>query len=167
MLNNCSRIGHWEGDTIIDNNHQGAALTLVDRQSRFTLTEPLGRRTAKHTRKAIEKSLAPYPQQTKPLTLDNGKELTQHKQIEDNLSLPVFFARPYTSWERGTNKNTHGLIRQYLHKNRSPYDLTCRETKLLMDRLNHCPRKVLGYKTPFEVCFKTKPHLTNDGALAT
>ena len=107
------------------------------------------------------------PQQTQSLTLNNGKEFTQHKQTEDNLSLPVFFAWPYASRERGTNANTHGLIRPYLHKNRPLHDLTCREAKLLMDRLNHRPRKVLGYKTLFEVCFKTKTNLTNGGALAT
>ena len=165
--NNRSRLGHWEGDTIIGKNHQGAALTLVDRKSRFTLIEPLGRRTAENTRKAIERSLGQYPEQAKSLTLDNGKEFTQHKQIEDSLSLPVFFARPYASWERGTNENTNGLIRQYLQKNRPLHDLTWNETKRVMDRLNHRPRKVLGYQTPFEVFFKTKTKLTNGVALAT
>ncbi|HAI96345.1 MAG: IS30 family transposase [Cycloclasticus sp.] len=164
--NNRSRLGHWEGDTIIGKNHQGAALTLVDRKSRFTLIEPLGRRTAENTRRAIEKSLRQYPQYARSLTLDNGKEFTQHKQIESNLSLSVFFARPYASWERGTNENTNGLIRQYLKKDRSLHDLTQQETRLVMDRLNHRPRKILGYKTPFEVFFKTKTHLTNGVALA-
>lgn len=165
--NNRSRLGHWEGDTIIGKNHQGAALTLVDRKARFTLIKPLGRRTAENTREAIEQSLRDYPQHAKSITLDNGKEFAQHKLIENNLSLAVFFARPYASWERGTNENTNGLIRQYLRKDRPLDNLTEKEATFVMDRLNHRPRKVLGYKTPFEVFFKTKTTLTNGVALAT
>lgn len=144
--NNRSRLGHWEGDTIIGKNHQGAALTLVDRKSRFTLIEPLGRRTADNTRAAIEKSLRQYPQYAKSITLDNGKEFTQHKLLESHLSVSIFFARPYASWERGTNENTNGLIRQYWKKDRPLHDLTEKDAIFVMDRLNHRPRKCLAIK---------------------
>ena len=146
------RLGDWEGDLIIGKNHQGAALTLVERKSRFTLIRKVDGKQALPVANAIIASLDWVPA-VETLTNDNGKEFAEHKMVSSALVVKIFFAHPYSSWERGTNENTNGLIRQYLPKARSLATLTTKEELMIMDRLNLRPRKCLGFLTPFEVFF--------------
>jgi len=93
----------------------------------------------------------------KTLTLDNGKEFAKHAKIKNEANVEIYFAHPYSSWERGTNENTNGLIRQYLPKSRRLDNVTEHELEFIMFRLNHRPRKRIGYLTPHEVFFENQP----------
>ena len=146
------RLGDWEGDLIIGKNHQGAALTLVERKSRFTLIRKVDGKQALPVANAIIAALDWVPA-VETLTNDNGKEFAEHKMVSSALAATIYFAHPYSSWERGTNENTNGLIRQYLPKERNLTTLTTKEELMIMDRLNLRPRKCLGFLTPFEVFF--------------
>jgi transposase, IS30 family len=146
------RLGDWEGDLIIGKNHQGAALTLIERKSRFTLIRKVDGKQALPVANAIIACLDWVPA-VETLTNDNGKEFAEHKMVSSALAAKVYFTHPYSSWERGTNENTNGLIRQYLPKERNLLTLTAKEELMIMDRLNLRPRKCLGFLTPFEVFF--------------
>ena len=110
------RLGDWEADTIIGARKQGAIVTLVERKSRFTLLKQVARRTAVAVEDAILDLLVPYQADTHTITFDNGKEFANHQSIAEKLQAQMYFAHPYSSWERGSNENTNGLIRQYLPK---------------------------------------------------
>ena len=159
-VNSRSRIGHWEGDTIIGKGHRGAAVTLVERRSRFLRMGKLAGKSAKETQRAIQRRLRPMAEHVQTLTFDNGKEFSNHRAITNTLEAAVFFADAYASWQRGTNENTNGLIRQYLPKNRDLSTLTGAEIRKIEKRINHRPRKCLGYRTPHEVFNKTYEKLT-------
>ena len=155
-----SRVGDWEGDTVIGKNHKGALVTLVERKSLYTVIGAVGRKTAEAVHIAIVTGLTPYKDQVHTLTYDNGKELAEHEQIAEELGAEIYFAHPYSSWERGVNENTNGLLRQYFPKGRELTDVSQEEIEHAMERLNHRPRKTLGFQTPFEVFFSTKTPLT-------
>ena len=146
------RAGDWEGDLMIGKNHQGAVLTLVERKSRFTLIRKVDGKQAVPVAKAMIACLDWIPV-VRTITNDNGKEFAEHKRVSSALAAKVYFAHPYSSWERGTNENTNGLIRQYLPKGRNLSTLTTKEELMIMDRLNLRPRKCLSFLTPFEVFF--------------
>lgn len=148
-----SRLGDWEGDTIVGKGHRGAVLTLVDRKSGYVLLGRLPRRTAKNVATQATRLLGAVPHR-KTLTLDNGKEFAEHEKIATQTGIDVYFARPYASWERGTNENTNGLIRQYLPKERRLDDVEEAELQRIMTALNHRPRKRLDFRTPHEVFFE-------------
>jgi len=148
-----TRIGDWEGDTIIGAKHQGAIVSLVDRCSKFTVLKKIDRKTAKaFTKAAVEKlgglSLLLL---VITITLDNGKEFADHVTIADKLGAKVYFAKPYHAWERGLNEHTNGLIRQYLPKSTDFTQVSDEMVQEIEDKLNNRPRKILGYKTPMEV----------------
>lgn len=155
-----SRLGDWEGDTIIGGRCQGALISLVERKSSYTLIGKLTRKTAQQTRDAATNLLKPLKGLVHTLTLDNGKEFAYHEEIAHNLKAKVYFAHPYSSWERGLNENTNGLIRQYFPKKHDFHSITDDEITETMLRLNHRPRKKLGFKTPYEVFYKTSTMLT-------
>ncbi len=155
-----SRLGDWEGDTIIGRRHQGALISLVDRKSGFTLIGKLTRKTARQVREAATGLLGPISNLVHTITLDNGKEFAFHEDIAKKLEADIYFAHPYSSWERGLNENTNGLIRQYFPKKHDFTTITDEEIAEAMHRLNHRPRKKLGFKTPYEVFFKTSTLLT-------
>jgi len=94
------------------------------------------------------------------ITYDNGREFADHEGMASDLEARIYFAHPYASWERGLNENTNGLIRQYFPKDRDLTTVTKREIEHAMDKLNHRPRKSLGYRTPYEVFFNTRTSLT-------
>jgi IS30 family transposase len=150
-----SRLGDWEGDTIIGRRHQGALISLVERKSGFTLIEKLARKTAGQVRDAATGLLKPLEDLVHTLTLDNGKEFACHEDIAQSLKADIYFAHPYSSWERGLNENTNGLIRQYFPKKHDFTTITDEEIAAAMHRLNHRPRKKLGFKF-----FKTSTQLT-------
>ncbi|MCL6106853.1 MAG: IS30 family transposase [Actinobacteria bacterium] len=111
-----SRLGDWEGDTIIGGNRKGALVSLVERKSSFTLIGKLAGKTAAETRDAATGLLEPIKEMVHTITLDNGKEFACHGDIAKSLKADICFAHPYSSWERGLNENTNGLIRQYFPK---------------------------------------------------
>jgi len=151
-----SRIGDWEADLIVGKNRQGVALTLTERKSRFTLLRAFSSKHADPITQGIVELLK-WDARVATITFDNGKEFAGHQEVASALSVDCYFAHPYSSWERGTNENTNGLIRQYLPKNRNLKDVSPEEEVMIMDKLNLRPRKCLGFKTPYEVFFGHQP----------
>jgi len=150
------RIGDWEGDTVIGKNHQGALVTLVDRKSKLTLIGKVARYTTEAVKQTIISSMEALPRRNYTLTVDNGKEFASHESVAETLQFKVFFADPYSAWQRGLNENTNGLTRQYVPKGSEVRSLTDRQVQHIMDRLNNRPRKSLGFLTPNEVFYKRK-----------
>jgi IS30 family transposase len=149
------RIGDWEADTVIGKNHRQAIVSLVERKTGFTLIEKVERKTAQAVSEAMTKLLKPYRSKVCTVTSDNGREFARHEEIAQQLQADFYFAHPYASWERGTNENTNGLIRQYFPKNRDFTTITQQEINTAMERLNNRPRKRLGYQTPSQVFFSS------------
>jgi len=154
------RIGDWEADTIIGAGKRGAIITLVERKSRFTLLRHVTRRTAAAVQEAILDLLKPYQASTHTITFDNGKEFANHQTIARELQANVFFAHPYSSWERGTNENTNGLIRQYFPKGSDFSSITDDQISFVKERLNDRPRKCLDFLAPAVVFSQTHPGCT-------
>ena len=150
-----SRIGDWEADTVIGKNHRQAIVSIVERKSGFTLIRKVERKTALAVSQAMIGLLRPHRKKVHTITSDNGKEFAGHEEIASKLKADFYFAHPYSSWERGTNENTNGLIRQYFPKNRDFTTITQQEIDMAMERLNSRPRKRLGYQTPSQVFFKS------------
>ncbi len=154
------RFGDWEGDTVIGKGHRGALVTLVERKSLYTVIRSVLNKTAKAVRYAVVDGLTPYIDWVHTITYDNGREFADHEGMASDLEASIYFAHPYASWERGLNENTNGLIRQYFPKDRDLTTVTKHEIEKAMDKLNHRPRKSLGYRTPYEVFFNTRTSLT-------
>jgi IS30 family transposase len=150
------RIGDWEGDTVVGKNHQGALVTLVDRKSKLTLIGKVDRYTAEAVEQVIISLMELLPRRNYTLTVDNGKEFASHESVVDALQIKVYFADPYSAWQRGLNENTNGLIRQYVPKGSDVRTLTDEQIQHIMDRLNNRPRKSLGFLTPNEVFYERK-----------
>jgi IS30 family transposase len=150
-----SRIGDWEADTVIGMNHRQAIVSIVERKTGFTLIQKVERKTAHAVSQAMVGLLKPYQNKVHTITSDNGREFAGHEGIAATLEADFYFAHPYSSWERGTNENTNGLIRQYFPKNRDFTTITQQEIDTAMERLNNRPRKRLGYLTPNQVFFKS------------
>ena len=150
------RIGDWEGDTVVGKNHQGALVTLVDRKSKLTLIGKVDRYTAEAVEKTIVSLMELLPRRNYTLTVDNGKEFASHESVAETLRIKVYFADPYSAWQRGLNENTNGLIRQYVPKRSDVRTLTDEQVRHIMNRLNNRPRKSLGYLTPNEVFYERK-----------
>jgi IS30 family transposase len=148
------RIGDLEIDTVIGKDHIGALVTAVDRKSKFTLIKKVPSKHAEVVTSALIEMLAPIKPVIKTITSDNGKEFAYHKQISQLLDTDFYFANPYHSWERGLNEHTNGLIRQYLPKKTDFTQISKEEIVTIQDKLNHRPRKVLNYRTPYEVFFE-------------
>lgn len=142
-----------EADTIIGKAHKQAIVSMTERKSGLALIYKVDRRTKGKTEEAINRLLMSISNQVHTITSDNGKEFANHEQIAKRLKCDFYFAHAYSSYERGTNENTNGLIRQYFPKNRDFRTITDNEIIHAMKRLNNRPRKRLGYKTPNEVFF--------------
>ena len=150
--NKRKRVGHLERDLVIGKNHQGALLTIVDRKSRLTLAARVMGKTAKEVHTATVAVLKPIRKALKTITNDNGKEFASHKKTAKELNVKIYFSHPYSSWERGTNENTNGLLRQYYPKKTTDFTkVAAREVSRVVSELNSRPRKGLGFRTPFEV----------------
>ena len=151
------RYGDWEVDTIIGRYHQGAIVTIVERKSQFVLMKRLAAKTAELTSQAIKALLGPLKELCYTVTSDNGKEFAYHQDISHDLGSEFYFAEPYCSWQRGLNEQVNGLIRQYLPKKTDFRRICEKQVNLIMHKLNHRPRKSLGYRTPMEVlCHEAK-----------
>lgn len=143
--------GHWEGDLIIGKYKQSAIGTLVERTTRYTIIVPLKEKDAVSVRKAFAKEIRTLPKElSKTLTYDQRKEMSDHKRFTFSTGMQVYFAHPASPWERGTNKNTNGLLRQYFPKGTDFRIISTRELKRAQRSLNGRPRKVLKYATPQE-----------------
>lgn len=143
--------GHWEGDLLIGKNRQSALGSLVERKTRFAILVPLKSKHADVVRKAFAKEITTLPKQLRlTLTYDQGREMAEHKLFTKETNMQVYFAHPASPWERGTNENTNGLIRQFFPKGTDFKDITRREIKKVQDMLNGRPRKTLNWETPYE-----------------
>lgn len=144
--------GHWEGDLILGKHQRTALGTVVERTTRYTLLVPLKAKDATSVRKAYAKALRSLPGEiTKTLTYDQGKEMSEHKQFTIDTGMTVYFAHPGSPWERGTNENTNGLLRQYFPKGTEFDKVLTREIKRVQRELNDRPRAVLHWMKPIEV----------------
>lgn len=144
--------GHWEGDLIIGKNQKTALGTLVERTTRFTMLVPLKARDSWEVYKSFARMVKKIPQElARSLTYDRGSEMRQHKLFTRDTNVKVYFAHPYSPWERGTNENTNGLIRQFFPKKTDFSKISLKEIKRAQDLLNGRPRKVLGWKKPNEI----------------
>ena len=148
------RFGDWEGDTIIGAHHQGALLSFTERKSKLVRLIKLKDKGAPTVCRTTIKLLATFRGRLHTITVDNGKEFCAHEAMAAALSTKIYFAHPYSSWERGLNENTNGLIRQYFPKKSDFSQITTRDVRRAEARLNNRPRKTLGYRTPKEVFFK-------------
>lgn len=143
-----SRLGDWEGDTIIGKGHQSALLSLVERKSLYTILVKRSGRSASDLADQLIAATEGFKDQLLTLTLDNGKEFAAHERSAETLELKVYFAHPYSSWERGINENTNGLVRQYFPKGTDFNSISDAEVYAVADKLNRRPRKTRGYQSP-------------------
>jgi len=151
------RIGDWEGDTIVGKGRSGYVLTNVERKSRYLVARRIDRPTAEAVEDALYHAMRRLSREHRQTqTFDNGREFSGHERIAERLGLAVYFAHPYSSWERGTNENTNGLLRQYLPKARRFDALADHDLASYVWQLNNRPRKCLNYRTPAEV-FHQRP----------
>lgn len=143
--------GHWEGDLLMGKNHASALGTLVERTTRLTLLVPLSAKDAFTVRTEFAKAFKRIPAQfKKSLTYDRGSEMSQHKLFTKETSIQVYFADPSSPWQRGTNENTNGLIRQYFPKGTDFRTISLAAIRQAEQRLNARPRKTLKFYTPAE-----------------
>ncbi len=143
--------GDWEAYTILGKAHKGGAVTLVERKSRYLLSQTVRRKTAALVGAAMQNLLRPSSALALTLTCDNGKEVAGHRQTAAALDTDIFLARPYRSCERGLNEHTNALLRQFVPKTENLRTLDPQRLQEAINRPNHRPRKVLGYRTPYEV----------------
>ena len=149
------RCGDWEGDTVRSGGCSEVIVTLVERKTGFMVAGKAQNRTAPVVGKRITDLFAAVPtEKRKTLTLDNGKEFATHEAVTEKLNLPINFARPYCSYERGTNENANGLLRQFVPKKTNLSDVSHQALAGYVDMMNDRPRKRLSYRTPRE-CFES------------
>ena len=156
--NERQRLGDWEGDTVVGKGRKGFLLTCVDRASRYLVARKIEACASAPVARQLQRSLRRLPADKRhSLTLDNGREFARPAELERQLAMPVYFAHPYHSWERGTNENTNGLLRQYLPKGTDLTQVTETQLRCHVRALNHRPRKCLGFRSPFEVFHRRLP----------
>jgi len=151
VVDRLSRIGDWEGDTIIGLGRRSALLTLVERKTLYTVIIKVNGKRAKPLATALIRRMKPEKDRIKTITFDNGHEFADHERVATKLAAKIYFAHPYSSWERGRNENTNGLIRQYFPKGIDLNTITQSQIDFVMSRLNNRPRKTRGNKTPNEL----------------
>ena len=157
------RFGDREGDTIEDKKSSGYVATHVERKSRYLLAAKLANKKAESLTTQSTKAFWRIPKKMRQiLTVDNGKEFSRFKELEDKTGLTVYFADPYSAWQRGTNENTNGLLRQYFPKGTDFRMVTQKDLAFAVKKLNHRPRKCLNYRSPHEVFWNI-----SSGVLAT
>jgi IS30 family transposase len=158
-----SRIGDWEGDTIVGKGHRGYVATFVDRKSGYLVASKMKDKRAISLNRAAFRAFKQVSSSARlSLTVDNGTEFAKHQQLSHALGMDVYFADPYSSWQRGTNENTNGLLRQFIPKKKNILELSPTALAFHVNRINNRPRKRLGYQTPDEVFHQhnsVAPHL--------
>lgn len=147
--------GHWEGDLVMGNNNKSCIGTLVERTTRFTLLVKLNSRDALTVRKAFAREFKRMPKELKKsLTYDQGQEMAQHKLFTKDTDIAVYFAHPYSPWERGTNENTNSIVRRFYPSTTDFSKISEKKLKETQELINDRPRKVHDYYTPNEVFYK-------------
>jgi len=145
-------VGHWEGDLLIGAKQNSCIGSIVERKSRYTFLLKLENKKSKTVCNAFAKRLNKLPLLfKKSMTYDNGTEMAEHKLITKQTGMNIYFAHPYSSWERGTNENTNGLVRRFYPKKTDFNTVSETDLAILQERLNNRPRKVLGYYTAKEI----------------
>ena len=146
------RFGHWEGDSLVSRKSLVALNSLVERKSRYLMLTKLDTKTAEATCNAIVERLKDLPARgRRTLTLDNGTENAKHEEVTSTIGIKCYFARPYASWQRGTNEHVNGLIRWYLPKGTDFSKISAEQIARIEFLINNRPRKCLGFKKPIEV----------------
>jgi transposase, IS30 family len=148
VANNRERLGDYEADSVIGRGHKSAIMTLVCRKSRFTIIRKVPKKRAEEVKNALIDAIITENVPIHTITFDNGKEFAFHEQIAQKLGAKTYFANPYSSWERGTNENTNGLIRQYFPKQTDFDKVSAQEMMRVQNLLNNRPRKILNFQTP-------------------
>lgn len=149
---NRSRYGHWEGDTVRGALNKGCLATFVDRKSRFLVAGLMPDRKACTLNDTLETLFRLFPPSLlRSFTFDHGNEFFRFREVEEAVQTSVFFADPYSAWQRGTNENTNGLIRQYFPKKFDFHSISQQDVDRVVSLLNHRPRKILGFRSPAEV----------------
>jgi len=149
-----SRLGDWESDTVEGKGKSGYLVTHVGRKSRYVVAARIDDKRAESFNRGTKRAFRWIPAcSRKTMTADNGKEFSQFKELERLLGVDVYFADPYSSWQRGTCENTNGLLREYFPKTMNLLTVSHQRVAAVVRRLNNRPRKCLGYRTPREVLF--------------
>ncbi len=148
IVDSKTRVGDWEMDLVIGKGHSGALLTIVERKTLFTLSALIEGKHADVVTMTALSLLLPYKDRVHTITVDNGKEFAMHELIAEELDAKVFFAHPYSSWERGLNENTNGLLRQYFPKKMAFDEVTQEMVDEAVNKLNNRPRKTLDFDAP-------------------
>lgn len=157
--NTRARLGDWEADTVLGKLGGACLLTLVDRKSRFLLCRKMERKGSEELVEEMVAALQGHPLHT--ITPDRGKEFQRHAQITERLhGVPFYFALPHNPWQRGTNENTNGLLREFFPKGYDLANVSTQFLQLVEDALNFRPRKSLAFRTPFEIHFSLLLHFT-------
>ena len=138
---------------MIGKNHKGGLVTLAERKSRYVLAEHISSKHAAAVTAVTTRLLTPYRDKCHTITFDNGREFAEHEKRAAELKADIYFANPYHSWGRGLNENSNGLLRQYFPKGMELTDITEEQVQEAVERINHRPRKVLGYRTSHEAFF--------------
>jgi len=144
--------GHWEGDLLIGAHNRSAIVTLVERSTRYALLGRIGtHRDAEHVREVLEQLIQTLPRHLwRSLTWDQGKEMTQHQRFSIDTGIPIYFCDPHSPWQRGSNENTNGLLRQYFPKGTGLSRHSQEHLDTVATQLNGRPRQTLNWKTPAE-----------------
>jgi transposase, IS30 family len=145
------RIGHWEVDTVMGSDLRHCILTMVERATGYTIIKKLVARNKEQATTALLRALTGQGKKVLTLTFDNGTEFHDYKVLEQQFGVKCYFATPYHSWERGTNENTNGLIRQYLPKGMCMSSITQKDCNWIAKELNERPRERYGFRTPAEL----------------
>lgn len=154
-------IGHWEADTVAGKTGGSCLVTLTDRKSRYLLAGKIDKKLSELVKhKIIELFQTIEETKVKTITPDRGKEFSKHSEVTEQLHIPFYFPDPHAPWQRGTNENTNGLIREYLPKTKSMDEIPKETIHKYIEKLNLRPKKVLGWKTPYEIFFDEVLHLT-------
>ncbi len=148
VVDDRSRIGDWELDTVTGKNSKGHLITAVERKSKLVLIRRVPNKQSDQVAKAVIRLLRPYKDNVLTITTDNGLEFARHTKISKSLGADVYFAHPYHAWERGLNENTNGLLRQYFPKKMDFRTIDDKSIDHAMNRLNNRPRKTIGFETP-------------------
>ncbi len=148
-----AEIGHWEADTVLGAGQAGACvLSMVERKTGYLLLGQLRQRISAAVNARAQQLITAQPHRVRTITVDNGTEFHEYAALEQATGTAFYFATPHHAWERGTNENTNGLIRQYLPKRQSMAHLTQHDCNRIAAKLNRRPRKRLGFRTP-EECY--------------
>jgi IS30 family transposase len=146
-----NEFNHWEGDLVVGKGATGYLVTLTERKSRRTLATKIKTKHANTVSNAIIKLLKPLKEKVESITFDNGREFYGFKKVAKAIKADIYFADPYSSWQRGCNENANGMIRRYFPKGSDFEKITCRQLQKVMDKINNRPRKILDYQTANEV----------------